>query len=347
MITYNHEKYVAQAIDSVLMQKTNFDFELVIGEDCSSDATQKIVKIYKKKYNKKIRLLFSRKNIGVNLNFRKTFLFCKGKYISFLEGDDYFTDNYKLQYQADILDRDSNLSLCFHPTIKFYEHKEKKIQISPFVDNYRVFSTEDLLRLNFIEASSVMFRRLKYENFNVHDIFPVDWYLHLYHARFGKIGFINKVMSAHRMHEGGIWWDSYKNPDKLLVTSGLLFLSMYMELVTLFKDNRNHTMIIYENINTLLNRFMLIDIRQNTRLLETALGKYPKELSQFLDSYIKEKNMLNQHLFENSSRYRKSTRSLFSGVSELDLSESKSALYYRFWRVWNKVKNIIPNFSDI
>src|SRR5687768_16687744 len=104
MITYNHEAFVAQAIESVLMQKTDFDFELVIGEDCSTDKTREIVNGYKSKYGERIRVLLPAKNLGINRNLKQTLLACQGRYIALLEGDDYWTSSLKLQKQVNFLD---------------------------------------------------------------------------------------------------------------------------------------------------------------------------------------------------------------------------------------------------
>ena len=113
IITYNHERYIAQAIDSVLMQKTNFEFEIVIGEDSSTDNTRDIIQSYISRYPDKIRLITSNKNVGAGRNAVRTLKACKGKYIASLEGDDYWITKDKLQKQVDILEQHSNYSMCF------------------------------------------------------------------------------------------------------------------------------------------------------------------------------------------------------------------------------------------
>ena len=104
MITYNHEPYIAQAIEGVLMQETDFPIELVIGEDCSTDRTRAIVFDYQKKYPEIIRVITSDKNVGANKNNKRTIKACHGKYIAFCEGDDYWHNPYKLQKQVDYLE---------------------------------------------------------------------------------------------------------------------------------------------------------------------------------------------------------------------------------------------------
>lgn len=103
-LTYNHEKYISKAIDSFLIQKTDFTFEIVIGEDCSTDGTREIVFNYAKKYSDIINVVTSRENVGINENARRTVNACTGKYIAFCEGDDYWHDKYKLQKQVDFLE---------------------------------------------------------------------------------------------------------------------------------------------------------------------------------------------------------------------------------------------------
>ena len=109
MITYNHENFIREAIDGVLMQKTTFPIELIIGEDCSTDSTRKIVVEYAEKYPDLIRPLLPGSNLGMMKNFNKTMEAAKGKYIAICEGDDYWTDPLKLQKQVDILEANENI----------------------------------------------------------------------------------------------------------------------------------------------------------------------------------------------------------------------------------------------
>ena len=100
MVTYNHEKFIAKALDSVLMQRTDFDYEIVIGEDCSSDNTRNIVIEYKRRYPDNIVLFLNEKNLGMYGNCSQVFQACQGEYIAVLEGDDYWTSPDKLQKQV-------------------------------------------------------------------------------------------------------------------------------------------------------------------------------------------------------------------------------------------------------
>ena len=97
MITYNHEKFIAQTLESVLAQKVNFDYEIVIGEDCSTDRTREILMDFYRRYPKRIVPLLRDKNIGAMRNMEATLAACKGNYLALLEGDDYWTCPEKLQ----------------------------------------------------------------------------------------------------------------------------------------------------------------------------------------------------------------------------------------------------------
>src|SRR5438094_537303 len=114
MITYNHEKFVAEAIESVLKQKTTFPIELVIGDDKSTDSTPAIIKGYAEKYPGILKVRYNKENAGVVLNTVKTIEECSGKYIAMLEGDDYWTDPLKLQKQVDFLEKNPDFACSFH-----------------------------------------------------------------------------------------------------------------------------------------------------------------------------------------------------------------------------------------
>lgn len=104
VITFNQEAYLENTLNGILMQKVNFNYEIVIGEDCSTDNTKEICINFQKKYPEKIKLILNEKNIGMISNFIQTAKACKGKYVAFCEGDDYWVDPLKLQTQVDFLE---------------------------------------------------------------------------------------------------------------------------------------------------------------------------------------------------------------------------------------------------
>lgn len=124
MITYNHEPYIAEAINGVVMQKCDFPIELVIGEDCSTDSTRKICEEYADNFSL-IKLLPSERNIGMFNNFNRTLQSCTGKYIAICEGDDYWIDEYKLQKQVDFLENNEDFGVVHADCNIFYQDKNK------------------------------------------------------------------------------------------------------------------------------------------------------------------------------------------------------------------------------
>ena len=208
--TYNHENYIEQAIDSILMQRVNFDCEIIIGEDCSTDQTRDLVIDYQKANPERIRLFLAEKNLGSsgNLIFEKIFRIAQGDYIAILDGDDYWTDPNKLQKQVDFLDNHSECAVCFHAVRVFYEDRNQDSWISG--SKKEISTLEDLLEANFIQTCSIMFRR------GLIDSFPDwyknsqigDWELLIFNAQHGYIGYIDEVMGAYRRHSGGVYTSS-------------------------------------------------------------------------------------------------------------------------------------------
>ena len=129
MIAYNVDRYISEAIESVLMQKTKFPFELIIGEDFSTDNTLQIVLEYQKKYPKIIRVLVREKNLGLTPNSVDTQNHCLGKYIALLDGDDYWTDEHKLQKQIDVLENHSEYSGCAHQSLIIKGSREFPVRL--------------------------------------------------------------------------------------------------------------------------------------------------------------------------------------------------------------------------
>jgi hypothetical protein len=125
MQAYNHEPYIAQAIEGVINQKTAFPFELVIGEDCSTDKTRQIVFGYQEKYPKVIKVITSNNNVGAFKNCLRSEKACRGKYIAYCEGDDYWHHPLKLQMQVDFLERHLDYGMVHSNAHRFYVKDEK------------------------------------------------------------------------------------------------------------------------------------------------------------------------------------------------------------------------------
>lgn len=209
MITYNQEDYIAQAINSVLAQQTNFDVEIIIGDDCSTDRTTDVLRDYQARFPDKIKLLLHPKNLGSGgkYNFLSTLAICKGKFVALLEGDDYWTDPFKLQKQVNFLENHPECVICAHNALVMDQTSGLFIREFCSHDQREINDIEDLLERNFLNTATVMFR-----NGLLVDIpewffsIPVtDILVFILLAQYGKIGYIDEIMSVYRIQPNGFW----------------------------------------------------------------------------------------------------------------------------------------------
>ena len=211
LLAYNHERFVAEAIESLLFQEVTFAYEIVVGEDCSLDSTREIVLNYQKKYPDKIRVFLSKKPLNNRqsgrLNLIRNLKACRGEYVALLDGDDYWTSPHKLQKQVDFLDNHPECSICFHPVVKLFEIEDKKKQVIYPPKRKNIYTIEDLLEGNFIPTCSTMFRNELFDEFpDWYFRIPMgDWPLHILNSQHGTIGYLDEVMGVYRIHRGGQW----------------------------------------------------------------------------------------------------------------------------------------------
>lgn len=204
--TYNQEKYITQTLKSVLNQKTNFSFEILIGEDCSKDKTRQICEIYAKKYPQKIKLIKNNNNLGLLKNFLNIFLKAKGKYIAILAGDDYWIDKSKIQKQVDFLEKNSDYSMVFTNAKKYLE-KENKFTRNFYTKKIKtIYSCKELISYNFIPALTVLFKKPKNFHFpkEWNNYYPEDWPLFILISQNKKIKYLNKPTAVYRIMENGL-----------------------------------------------------------------------------------------------------------------------------------------------
>jgi glycosyltransferase involved in cell wall biosynthesis len=216
LITYNHERFITQAVESVLNQEVDFPYEVIISEDCSTDGTRGIISEFQRRYPERIRLLLSERNLNTNMVLSRGIQTAGGQYIALLDGDDYWTDTCKLQKQARFLDTHPGCSICFHNVRVVYEDGRREahpfhVQTPEHPISARipkaVSTLDDLAGGNFIQTCSVMFRSRLFEEFPPwYDGSPLgDWPLHILNAEHGDIGYLDEVLAAYRVHSGGIW----------------------------------------------------------------------------------------------------------------------------------------------
>lgn len=209
---YNHEDYIADAIEGFLMQKTNFKYEVLIHDDASKDGTANIIRKYEEKYPDIIKPVYQTENQyskGVRVGYfnGKRAI---GKYIAICEGDDYWIDPYKLQKQVDYMEENPDCSLCFHNAVLVNKDKEPtgKLQVpySFFNKKYyygksRKYDAGELALLDFIPTASLMFPRKfvdEFPDFYFKSIYG-DLPMRLFLAHKGYAYFINEAMSAYRI----------------------------------------------------------------------------------------------------------------------------------------------------
>jgi glycosyltransferase involved in cell wall biosynthesis len=208
MITWNQRACVRDALESVLSQHTDFDFEIVIGDDLSTDGTWDILAEYARLHPARIRLQLRPQNLGAVRNFFATYEECRGDYVAILEGDDYWTSPQKLQKQAELLDQDPEVAICFHPVLQKDDDGIQPDQIIPPREHQKRRSEfADLIKMNYIPTCSVMFRNKLFgpPPSWLLDLAIGDWPLHLLNARYGTIGMLDEVMAVYRVHGKGIW----------------------------------------------------------------------------------------------------------------------------------------------
>lgn len=208
MITYKHETHIKQAIEGVLIQATNFDFELVIADDCSPDNTQEIVEEIIKNHPKgyKIKYFRHEQNIGMNANAKFAIDNCKGKYIAICEGDDYWTDPLKLQKQVDFLETNPDFGLCHTNYSRYIQNVQKS------VFNVTPFSTTDvffgLIRSEYpIGTLTAVYRKDIWKKYSL-DINPNSraWLMGdlpfwIYLSRFHKVYYVDEISAVYRVLE--------------------------------------------------------------------------------------------------------------------------------------------------
>lgn len=227
--TFNHEKYIEQALISVLNQKTNFPFEIVIGNDCSTDKTRSIIEKYQVNYPNIINLINHPYNIGALNNMPSVLEMCKGKYIAYIDGDDFWTDELKLQKQVDFLEENAEFVACQHENsvVNSEGHLLRKtLWETPIPE--KITQQELFISSNLSQTSTWMMRGEYFKNMpKFVKNCCYDRVIAFYLTDFGKWATIPGSMAAYRIHETG----SHSMQSNLTKTNQLLvmFSSLYQQ----------------------------------------------------------------------------------------------------------------------
>jgi glycosyltransferase involved in cell wall biosynthesis len=234
MMTYNHECYIAQAIESVLMQETDFPVELVIGEDFSTDGTRAIVQEYADRYPGRIRLLLPERNQGMNANFEATLTACRGRYVALLEGDDYWTDPHKLQKQVDLLEAHPECSMAVAKT-DVYQLEDGQFQYKETLEGKpkALLYFDDCSDACYLHTSTYVIPKVTIDfvmNRYQHNIVLGDTALRYILLDIGPFAFLQETVSVYRITGEGVW-TRLSNYEKATAHVGL-YESLYRHLGT-------------------------------------------------------------------------------------------------------------------
>lgn len=203
--THNQERFIREALDSVLCQKTTFAFEIIVSDDASSDGTVAILQEYVAQYPKKIHLLLSKTNLGGPKNLKRVIEASNAKYITCLDGDDFYTDVYKLQKQVDLLEANPEYAACFHNTW-YVDTMGNKQGLFNKPDFHSIHDAREFIRTRwFVPIHSAVLRRKYVEFPEWYDtVMNDDYVVHLSVAKRGAYYYMPDVMVAYRRHEQNI-----------------------------------------------------------------------------------------------------------------------------------------------
>lgn len=240
VVTYNQEKYIAECLDSLVSQETDFKFEIIVGEDCSTDGTRAIVQQYVDKYPDIVKPIFHKQNVGAVENIKQVYIAAKGKYIAHMDGDDMACDE-KLQAQFDILENRASCNVCSHDvmSIDSYGNTRRNHLVSPegeytLIDFYK--------NLSLFCHSSKMFRNKYSEQYwqNVLDkTDKLDIDLHIANLQDGNVYHIGKNLGKYRVSVGVSYIDTKVNSVLPLGN-----IRIYNDALKTFKDNEENLLLI-------------------------------------------------------------------------------------------------------
>ena len=202
VVTYNHEKYIRECLESIVNQKCDFNFEVIVGEDCSTDNTRAIVQEYADKYPNIVKPLFHEKNVGASDNYFLVHNQAKGEYICHMDGDDYALPG-KLQAQANFMDKTPDCNICFHRVKGLYIDGKIKNDLVDYTKIKDGFERKDLLMYMAVATNSSKMYRNEVKYFEIPDFEVLDFYANIEQIGNKKAYFIdNNFYGVYRIGTG-------------------------------------------------------------------------------------------------------------------------------------------------
>ncbi len=250
VVTYNQEQYIKQCLESILMQKTDYNFEIVIGEDCSTDNTYKICKEYAAKYPRIIKLYHNNQNYGLTKNWIETLKKCNGEFIALCEGDDYWNDSNKLQRQYDFLKNNAGFSAVMHTV---------EIKDEAYTNRRNLFYYNDIYDIKeawnvFVPTCSLFFRNQNIANFfpsnlKKYPVFGGDKLLLLGLISQGNIKYIDLKMAVYRINSNSLSINQKVKQTLNHNISLIRFVLTIHNYQNIFKEARKCLLINYGNLS--------------------------------------------------------------------------------------------------
>lgn len=269
MLAYNNSAYIEQAVESVLAQEVDFQMELIISEDASTDDVAEKIKKFNSTKSVEIKAHFNDKNLGLTANLAFAISKCSGEYIALLDNDDYWSDPRKIAKQLTFLESNPSVVICYHP-IKLLEGGI--LRDDTFRRPPNITDIQELARGNFIGSNSVLFRANALGGFPPqYFLSPVnDYFLLMLLAKKGLIGRIDDVMAVYRIHAASDW---SSRPDQ-----GIAILSYLECMIGLFDDEVNQ-ILIDRHKKIALKRFM-------SRIADPAFDQRLLQAVKYGDDYL-------------------------------------------------------------
>lgn len=292
-LAYNQAEFIRDALDGFVMQKTNFPFEVLIGDDCSTDGTSEIIAEYAQKYPHIIKHFKRKKNMGSQQNSFDLLKHVDADYLALCEGDDYWTDENKLQLQVDLLENNRQLNGCFHKaeiikeknvtswnSDKYFPKDENGRQFWPTNLKKEIVKMADVLP-GIIATSSIVYRYDK--NFKYPEWFRTciagDRPMHCFMIKDGSFQYIDKVMSVYRISKKGVWFN--KNNENNLVEETQSWVDLLNNLDDFFHK-----------------KFACIDFYRNETIKKAIRDSFEKQNTENLSKLM---NIFKKHFLKMSN----------------------------------------------
>ena len=206
VLSYNHEQFIQQTLESILNQKTSFEFEVLIGDDCSTDKSREVIEELYRLFPDRLKKIYPSQNLGPNNNYVNCFKNSNGKYIAFCEGDDYWIDTLKLQKQVDFLEKHNQYGGVCGEVVAYDVEKKREVKYPLRKKGKMDFNT--IVRQNAIHSNTTLFRRTLVDLDSLNSISNLsigDWYLHLLVTQKKPYYYLSEYFSLYRVHKKGVF----------------------------------------------------------------------------------------------------------------------------------------------